>query len=340
MPKPCSIKISRLLKPLLSAMTVICLVLAPVSAPGSEQPEDTDSESEERTFMDVVDDYHAYLEGRVNEPATWFDNFFGDPRSDEEARTASFVRLRIAARYKESEKLEMPIRLRATLKLPRASRKLSLVIIGENPEEFRDSPADDDLARTTGEQPDEDRSSVGLRYMLYDSLRSILHFGGGVSSLAPFEFYLRVSYRRFLHIGKDNLVRFNQNGFWNSIDGFGETTRFDLEKKLPHRITGRVSMFGTHSEISSGVDWGVETSLYKQLTRKTAASFDLGAYGITRPDFEDTNYRIGVRTRANVLRPWLFLEIRPEVTFPLETETRRTVGAITVMMEIQFSDST
>jgi len=212
-----------------------------------------------------------------------------------------------------------------------------LVIVGENPEEFQTARTGEDRANLTGEEADSERSSVGLRYVIYKSLRSTLNFGGGTSSLSPFEFYLRTSYSRFIHIGGDNVINFRETGFWNSIDGFGETTRFDYEKTLPREITGRLSLFGTYSEVSYGIDWGLENSYFKQLSPKTAVSLDLGAYGITRPTFKDTVYSIGVRTRANMLRPWLFLEVGPQVAFPLsEDDKRDAVGIITVMMEIQF----
>ncbi|MDT8335781.1 MAG: hypothetical protein RQ753_08780, partial [Desulfurivibrionaceae bacterium] len=306
-------------------------------ARGSDRPENEASPDENGSFMGYVDRYHEYLEERVNQPAVWFDGFFGDPRTDEYELPSSFVRLRVSARYTEGEGFEFPVRLRANVKLPRASRKLRLVIVGENQEEI-ESTAADDLSRSIGEESGAQRTSVGLRYTIYRRLRSNLHFGGGTNSLSPFEYYLRVSYRRFLHIGADNIIRFRQTGFWNSRDGFGETSRFDLEKALPRKMTGRVSLYGTHSEISRGVDWGLESSVFKQLSAKTAASLDLGAYGVTRPHFDQTNYLIGLRTRANVLRPWLFLEIRPQVSFPLsETGKRSAVGTIILMMEIQFS---
>ncbi|MCK4838367.1 MAG: hypothetical protein KAS94_06155, partial [Desulfobulbaceae bacterium] len=163
---------------------------------------------------------------------------------------------------------------------------------------------------------------------------------------SPFEYYSRISYRRLLHIGGANVIRFKQIGFWDSVNDLGETSRLDLERALAHEITGRLSLIGTYydyepnSETNNGLNWGVETSFFKHLTTKTAASFDLGAYGVTRPGTRATRYRIASRIRTNIFRPWLFFEIEPEVTFLTpETGSRNTVGAIMVMMEIQFAAS-
>ena len=133
------------------------------------------------------------------------------------------------------------------------------------------------------------------------------------------------------------VIRFKQSGFWNSIDGFGESSSLDLERSLAHEITGRLSLSATYydsdpdSETNNGLNWGIETSFFKHLTTKTAGSFDLGVYGITRPDTETTNYRIASRIRTNILRPWLFFEFEPTVSFyKSETGERQAVGAMMV----------
>ncbi len=336
----CPANISAIFRSILATIMAVCLILH--SEPARGEPQSSQAETD--TFMSFVDKYHSYLLGRVNQPAVWFDNFFGDPRTEDEELPTSFVRLRISARYTEGERFEFPIRLRANLKLPRASRKLRLIIVGENEEEFRTAQSGDDSANITGEDINEERSSIGLRYTFYKTLRAKLHFGGGVGNLVPFEYYGRISWRRLIHIGKKNIIRLKQSGFWNSVDGYGETSRLDLERSLAYEITGRLSLSGTYydndpnTETNNGLNWGVETNFFKHITKKTAASFDLGAYGVTRPDIKNTDYRIASRVRTNILRPWLFFEIEPQVTFPLtETGKRQAVGAITVMMEIQFA---
>jgi hypothetical protein len=324
----------------------LVLILAAQPLRAEEPGASRDGQAEPGTFMNFVDKYHSYLVGQVNQPAVWFDNFFGDRRTDDLELPTSFVRLRIATRYTEGEGFKFPIRLRANIKLPRASRKLRLVIVGESFDELQATRAKDPAADITGEGYDTENSSVGLRYMLYRTLRSTLNFGGGTSSLSPFEYYGRISYLRLIHIGSENIIRIRQTGFWNSIHGLGETSSLDLEEKFAHAITGRLSLSGTYydadpgTENNNGLNWALEHSLFRALTPKTAASFDLGAYGVTRPGTKATNYRIGSRLRTNAIRPWLFFEIEPEVTFPEpETGPSKAVGAIMVMMEIQFASA-
>lgn len=304
------------------------------------------SPAEEGSFMSFIDRYHTYLTGQVNQPAVWFDNFFGDPRADDDLPT-SFVRLRLSARFTEGEGFKFPVRIRANIKLPRASRKLRLVIVGESYEELQATRPGDHTGTTAGEGFDKEKGSVGLRYTLYKNLRSLLHFGGGTSNLVPFEYYGRINYQRLVHIGSHSVTRAKQTVFWNSIDGFGETSTLDLERNLPRLITGRLSLSGTYydsdpgTEENKGLNWTVQTSFFKHLTSKTAASLDLGVFGITRPTTKISNYVIATRIRTNILRPWLFFEIVPEISFPVNelTDELTAVGALTGMMEIQFADN-
>ncbi len=322
-----------------------------ISEAGCEELlEAEDSDEKPAFYSNWLDKSHSYILNRVNTPATWFDLFFGDPRTLDLEMPSTFVRLRTTVRFIEGEGAKFPVRLRANIKLPRASRKLRLIVTGENEDYVETSGTGTNVSATTitGEDQEDEQSSVGLRYNLYRTIRSYLHFGGGVSNLDPFDYYVRATYRRFLHLCDKDLVRFSQTGFFNSIDNFGETTRIDLERKMSNISTGRISFYGTYSdsseaifsdyEASYGVEWGVEANLFRQLSAKSALSLDLGVYGETRPTTEITNAIIAQRFRKNIHRPWLFAEVGTEVTFPLtEDEGRKAIGALSITFEIQFS---
>lgn len=285
------------------------------------------------------DRYHAYLCSTFNEPAIWFDNFFGDPRTEDQEQPGSFVRLRTAVRLTEGEGFSFPVRLYANTQLPKASRKLRLVITGENINEAEAVKKDSSAVGALNTHLDDNNTNVGLRYQLYQAMRSTLNFGGGLRVQWPLDYYLRVRYERLVHVGSKGIIRLSETGFWQSLDGFGETTRFDFERKISDTLSNRFSTYGTFSEISNGVEWGCEESLFKQLSPKSALSLDLGVYGHTRPTSNVTVYSIGSRYRQNILRPWLFFEVAPEVSFPVAGNgSHRVIGAITFFLEVQFLD--
>lgn len=317
-------------------------VFPPTFSPAATLDDDN-ADSERGSFMKLVDEYHSYLEGRVNQPAMWFDNFFGEPRADDDELPQSFVRLRVSSQFTEGEGFTFPVRLRVNMKLPRASNKLRLIIVGQSEDELLAKKDVDDNNLTAADSLVEEKSSVGLRYTLYQNIRSRLHFGGG-TSLSPFEYYGSTNFKRLIHIADNDVVTFSQTGTWNSIYGLSETTQFDFEKIIWEEITLRLSVTGTYydsdpdTDDNNGLNWGGAASFYKLLSTKTAASLDLGIYGLTRPSFEISNYRVAYRVRTNTLRPWLFFEIEPEVTFPLSDDgARQAVGAFYLMTEIQFA---
>lgn len=285
------------------------------------------------------DRYHRYLCSTFNEPAIWFDNFFGDPRTEDKEQPASFVRLRTAVRLTEGEGVRLPFRLYASMQLPKASRRLRLIITGENESEAEVAREDSLAVDTLNTQLADNTTNVGLRYQIYQALRTTLNFGGGLRVQWPLDYYFRIRYERLLHIGSKSIVRLSETGFWQSLDGFGETTRFDFERTVSDTLSNRISTYATHSDIRHGMEWGIEEHLFKQLTPRSAVSLDLEAVGLTRPSTKVTAYRIGSRYRQNILRPWLFLEVAPEVIFPAAVDNgHRVIGAITLFLEVQFLD--
>jgi len=316
---------------LITALTTTGLAMA---AQETFPPEYTPAEE---AIGDYLDEYHTYLLGKIKGPTIWFDNFFGDQRVEEDDLPASFVRFRMIARYTEGEGMAFPMRLRANLDLPRVNRRLRLIIFGGNREEDRLRLIDDNRNSPLLGTEREERPNLGLRYLLYKTLRDRFDFGGGLSLGSPIGYNGRMRYERLLQISPLNITRFTETGFWDSQMGFGETSRLDLEKTMAPQNTGRFSLFGTFSRDKPSFQWGAEINLYRQFSAQSALAFDLGAYGDGIHTGQVTNYRAASRYRRNFLRPWLFFEIEPEIVFPLlNNGDRGSVTILTTVMEIQF----
>lgn len=297
----------------------------------------TEETSGEEPVGAYLDEYHNYLLDKIKAPAIWFDNFFGDRPVAEDDLPASFVRLRTVARYTEGEGMSFPVRVRANLNLPKVNRRLRLIIFGGNREEDQLRSADDTIAPSLMGKEREEQPNLGLRYLIYKTLRDRFDFGGGLSLSSPAGYNGRMRYERLLHVGEENIIRFTETGLWDSQIHFGETSRLDLERILAPQTTGRVSLYGTFSQDKPNLLWGAEVNLFRQLSAQSAWAIDLGAYGDGTNPGQVANYRIASRYRRNFLRPWLFFEIEPEVVFPLsESGNRDAVGVLTTVLEIQF----
>lgn len=291
----------------------------------------------ERGIGDYLDEYHNYLLCRIRDPTIWFDSFFGDRSVEEDDLPASFVRIRTVVRYTEGEGLTFPIRVRANLDLPKVNRRLRLIIFGGNREEDRLRRADDTIDPSLMGTEQEESPNLGLRYLIYKTLRDRFDFGGGLGLGSPINYNGHMRYERLLHVGPEKIIRLTETGFWDSQNHFGETSRLDLEQILTSQTTGRFSLYGTYSQDRSNLQWGTEINLFRQLSKHSALALDLGAYGDGNRSGQVATYRIGSRYRRNFLRPWLFFEIEPEVYFQLnETDHHDTVGVLTTVLEIQF----
>src|SRR5699024_3173415 len=118
-----------------------------------------------------LDASHSYINQRLCEPAAWFDGFFGDPRTLEENPVGSFIRLRNAGRWDESEGWKYRAGVRANLILPRLSERVRLLVA-------RDEELEGDYPDTGAFDGPENRTRLGLRYIASARARSRLDVDG------------------------------------------------------------------------------------------------------------------------------------------------------------------
>lgn len=281
-----------------------------------------------------LDRSHSYLSQRLCEPAAWFDGFFGDPRSFEETTVGTFVRVRNALQWDETEGWSYGLRVRANVLLPRVSERVRLLVTRDDDlsGEFRDGPAADDA---------DDRTRLGLRFIASEQARSQLDLDGTVrisgGGLNP---RVRGRYRYVQGLSANTLGRATQSVFWERDEGFGTTSRLDWEWLPDRDRLVRWTGQGTVSQESDGVDWRTSVTAFQQLSPRTAIRSEVGAFGFTSPSFEAEEFFVAFRYRRQFLRNWLFYELQPEHAWPLDLDTgeRRRDWRFTFTVEIQFEN--
>ncbi|MEE8429522.1 MAG: hypothetical protein V3S33_08490, partial [Gammaproteobacteria bacterium] len=214
-------------------------------------------------------------------------------------------------------------RTHANISLPNISRKLRLII--ERERDGTDTLPEDAIGSGA------DEVNVGLRYDLRNT--QISRFSLSASVHPSF----KARYRYIMPISPNALARILQTGFWRGDDGWGQTSRLDLERQFTQSTYLRWTNSGTYSETSDGVDWFSELTWLNRLSARTAIRFDIGVSGLTDPSFEPTEYLARFRFRRNIYRPWLFYELEPEIAWPVNDEdNRRNDLAFTFRIEILF----
>lgn len=281
-----------------------------------------------------LDSTHSYLSQRLCEPAAWFDGFFGDPRTLEENPVGSFFRVRNAAHWDEHHGWGYRASVRANLILPQLSERVRLLVA-------RDEDLDGDYPDTGSFDSLEDSTRLGLRFRASERGRSRFDVDGTIrlkaKALNP-----RLG-GRFTHmrgLSEGSLARWTQMAFWEREQGFGTTSRLDLEWLPDRDRLIRFSNRGTWSQKSQGVDWRSSLVAFRQLDLRSALRYEVGAFGRTHPHFESEEYFASVRYRRQFLRHWLYYEVQPEHAWPMDFDQgiRRRDWRLTFTLEIQFEN--
>jgi hypothetical protein len=170
------------------------------------------------------------------------------------------------------------------------------------------------------------------------------HFDAGIgakirSSIEP---YVKGTYRIGVPFGNRNLLRLHETIFWQEDEGFGATTRFDLERLLSEDFLVRWTAAGTFSQETDGVRWFSSLTLYQNLGDGRALAYEAGISGETDYEVDLANYGLRVIYRRQVSREWLFLELRSGITWPRETllELREPNWSAGIALEMLFGERT
>ncbi len=287
-----------------------------------------------------LDRTHDYLSANVCQAAVWFDRFFSDAR-DEEENADRFIRLVNELEWDELNGMDLNLRVRARIELPRFKRfgqSMSLILTGENNNDAnmvfpQDEAIIESNPSVTGNT--QSKRSLGLLWDVKRDPQSAFSIGSSIRLRSQLKPLFDVRYRYTYEVDEQNLIRATQNLFWESDEGFGERTRLDYEVLLQPKTLLRWSASGMYSQKSDGYEWGIGASIFRNLSRKQSVSFDWTITGDTQPKSEVNEYRFGIRYRQNFYRPWLFFEIEPEAFLPLEDDYALNWG-IALRLEVQL----
>jgi hypothetical protein len=313
----------------------------PAEPPPAEKPLEKPTPAEKPSgIVEFMERTHIRLEDSILDRVIRFDNFFGSAKTGEIRQPDYLLRWRNSLRWEEEgNRFKYRTSVRASFILPRISNRLRLVVLGENEAE----PVFNRLPEEPG-VPGFDRTlsntrlvNTELRYGVIRKPFVDLFVGAGVRIKIPFETFVRSRFQYTHRFGDVFLVRFAETPFWKNTDGFGETTEVELVWRLSPRTVLVWANAGTFTEESPGLEWGTDLSLLRELSPRSALTVSGGLFGHTRPSALVDTYRILARYRRNFLRPWLFYELEPEVSWPRDPVGAYTTAyAFTARLEVVF----
>lgn len=287
----------------------------------------------------TADQTHDYIEQNILEHVVRLDDYFGSVRTENMRQARYLLRWRNSLRINNDGKLKPAMTVRANIHLSAINERLRLSIAGDDLPESKSQSLPEDPGN-----PGLDRTShptrlvsTELRYMLLQSATIDSFLGAGIRLTLPLQSFVRARYLYTHQVSDIALVRLGETLFLKNRDGFGATTEVSLERLLDPNTLLRWANSATVSQSISGMEWGSELSLIRELSLLRAATITGGVYGDTTSAAVVTNYRLLANYRCNFLRHWLFYEIEPEVSWPRDASGSYSANfAILLRLDIMF----
>jgi len=287
------------------------------------------------SYSSWYDRGHESLSHSIVRSGRWFDAFFGDQRIEEEIR-GTRLRLRTSVKVSEGIDLQPRVDLNLKLALPHLEDRLQIIIdsVRRDEEETDDTERID---RSFGTLEDDFDVSAATRVVLGKILNSQLDFDVGVKlKVDQADPFVKLRTQKLID-NEQIAVRLTQFLVWVSGDGFGETTRIDLDTSLSKDRFLRFSTAATWSEVSNGIDIENQLSLYKHLNKsKRAIGVEISTETQTDPGKLNL-VKMLVRYRQRIHRDWMFFEIAPEAGFPEERDFDFT-PRLNFRLDIMYGD--
>ncbi|HEX4870603.1 MAG TPA: hypothetical protein VFV15_07795 [Moraxellaceae bacterium] len=310
------------------------LVLVPVIATREPIPRtgagNCVQRDERGRFMGWMDRQQCVFSGRALTTARWIDDFFGDWHDDEASMLA---RLITRTTMVEGEGVKTKVSLHASLSLPNAKRRMRLLVSDEEEED----PTGQELRRQRqpGQLPESDRVSTALRWisMEKDGLQS--NFDVGARGIDPMDIFARYRLRKTWSLTDESIARLSQTLRYGSDTKERYTPELDLERALDNRTVLR---FGNYYDYSNelreqGFLWSHGLSLSRALRNSRSYSYGVSLAGHTRPTWRGESYGPWVAWRSRFLRPWLFYEVEPRLTY---YRSRDWDGVVSVLLKVEM----
>ncbi len=277
-----------------------------------------------------LDVSQEWVSQTVDAIAVQVDSFFGDELEEEELQE-NRLRVRLGYEFAERNRSEFVRDIKLDLDLPGTRKRWKL---------FFDATNEDDLEQSVdpleAADSDEERSTIGgLRYVLRATDAVSLSADAGAKLRYPAEPFVRLRARKTFKLSESMLVRPTQWVFWESDEGFGTTSRVDLDVACFEESLFRFRQKVEISEESNGIEFDTILFFFDRVGARTGYRFLLAARGQTEPETLIRRYEASVRFRKNIHRNWLFLEIEPNVNFFWEDDYAPSLG-VAIVLEANF----
>lgn len=291
-------------------------------------------ESSSGEVSDMVDSIHGTVTSTFLNSANWLDSFFDDERAVQE-ENQSTLRVYSELFKQKGNSADFNLRFQLRLVLPRAKKRLSLLVSGDGDDELNSDNSQGQNLTERFQGRDEENVATSLWYTFLANQKNNLSLSLGfrLSEGSPVV-YAGPRYRRLLKFNFWNM-RFIERIRYYSNNGWESRTILDLERPVLEDCLFRTTFDGTWLEGVPGYYYNVDLFLYQPLKDYRALQYELANSIKTRPNHQLDITAFRVLYRQKIWKDWLYYEVGPQVSFPRDREFDFTPG-IYLRLEVIF----
>lgn len=284
----------------------------------------------------AMDPSRNYVSGKLESWAKSLDGFFGDYRNYQESND-SVIQLEETVVSEYEGPLRVSRAFNFKISLPNTERKMKF-LIETNPDEKTIAAPSKVQPRPVNTPTTPGTIAAALRYERSEAERWHFSTDGGIqlAGLASTPF---VRARLSLAMPLDNWqMKVAETVFWFNTIGAGETTVVDFDRPLNKVLLFRASSNATWLNSNQYYDLNQSFTIYHTWDPRTAVLYQVSATGVSKPEPQVTDYVILTSYRYRLHREWVFLEISPQIHFPMAVDYKTTL-LLSVKLEVLFDKS-
>ena len=310
------------------------------------QPSDTDSdiEIEENKpqgdfwkYEEIITEQHTdavtqslgFVLNKSHQFANWVDHFFDDDRTRGIKNTTRIKLGYWAFKDKDSDYDDSDFKFNIRIKLPGLQKRAQFILTNEPNDELSSSSS----GGVFPDQVRDDETVAGFRFFDLAGLEKKIPgnfstaMGVGYSDNSPtFRIEPRYIYTHDFQIWS---TTFLQKIRWHSRDGWSTETRLDFDRALSKKYFLRFNnelFWEEKQEEFDGYEFRPRVVLSRRFSNKQALLYEWNNLFRSEPTFDLYTTAFALRYRRQVWRPWLFVEVSPQVTFRSEDDWDASPG--------------
>jgi hypothetical protein len=273
--------------------------------------------------------------------SAWLDGLFGNQIHYDDYH-ATYGSVTAGGLWSDYDGFDPRLRFRARLQLPQWDQRISAFAgrVGED-DYISDTEGDFDALPTRQFGTLEDESVlVGLGYSSPERTGNDFDAGVGVRLDVPLDPYARARYEIVRSFADRYVFSTRETVFWQNTEGFGTTTRVNLDRVISDRFLLRWGNLGKYTEETIGLEWYTQLTLFQSIGQRTGLAWQAQVEGATDNEVPLTQRAVRVIMRRQLTPDWLIIELRAGVGWPRRklTEEREASPELGIAFEMQFGE--